>query len=157
MRAEEEYKKNGSLSFLLHDVSRRVARAFDKQMEPLGLTRSQWGVIIYVAREPGIAQTGLADKMEIGRMAVTGLVDRMESKGLVERRDDPKDRRIKRIFLSDSAREIIPKMQLSGELVGSGVFRGLTLEDRDHLVRCLLSIRDHARDLDTEVELERVG
>lgn len=157
MSSEENYKKNGSLSFLLHDVSRRVARAFDKQMEPLGLTRSQWCVIVYVARDPGIAQTGLADKLEIGRMAVTGLVDRMESKGLVERRDDPKDRRIKRIFLSDSAQEIIPKMQLFGELVDTGVFRGLTLEDRDHLVKCLLSIRDHTDDLESEVELVRVG
>ncbi len=155
MSSVEKYNKNGSLSLLLHDVSRRVARAFDKQMEPLGLTRSQWSVIVYVAREPGIAQTGLADKLEIGRMAVTGLVDRMESKGLVERRDDPKDRRIKRIFLSDSAKAIIPKMQQSGELVGSGVFRGLTLEDRDHLIKCLLSIRDRTDDFESLMALER--
>jgi DNA-binding MarR family transcriptional regulator len=155
MSSVEEYNKNGSLSLLLHDVSRRVARAFDKQMEPLGLTRSQWGVIIYVASEPGIAQTGLADKLEIGRMAVTGLVDRMESKGLVERRDDPKDRRIKRIFLSESARAIVPKMQQSGDLVGSGVFRGLSIEDRNHLIKCLLNIRDHTDDFENLMAMER--
>jgi len=150
MRVKEEYKKGRHLSFLLHDVSRRVSRAFDKQMEPLGLTRSQWGVIVYVAREPGIAQTGLADKLEIGRMAVTGLIDRMESKGMVERRDDPKDRRMKRIFLSDAAKEIIPKIQGAGDFVGSSVFNGLSPQDRDHLVNCLLSIRDNTDGIDLE-------
>jgi DNA-binding MarR family transcriptional regulator len=148
MSSEEQYKRNGNLSFLLHDVSHRVARVFDKQMEPLGLTRSQWGVIVYVGREPGIVQTKLAEKLEIGRMAVTGLIDRMELKGLVERKDDPDDRRTKRIYLSERARELIPSIQESGDFVGSKIFAGLTTEDREHLIYCLLSVRNQAEEFD---------
>ncbi len=151
MSSEEHYNNNGNLSFLLHDVSHRVSRVFDKQMDPLGLTRSQWGVLVYVARQPGIVQTQLAEKLEIGRMAVTGLIDRMEIKGLVERKEDSDDRRIKRIFLSTSAKQIIPSIEAAGELVGSRIFSGLTMEDRERLISCLLSVRDHAEEFDKEL------
>lgn len=151
MGSIEEYKKNGNLSFLLHDVSHRVSRVFDKQMDPLGLTRSQWGVLVYVARTPGMVQTQLAEKLEIGRMAVTGLIDRMEIKGLVERKEDADDRRIKRIFLSESARQIIPSIEAAGDLVGSRIFNGLSVEDRERLINCLLCVRDQAEEFDKEL------
>jgi MarR family transcriptional regulator for hemolysin len=151
MSSNEKYNNNGNLSFLLHDVSHRVSRVFDKQMDPLGLTRSQWGVLVYVARQPGIVQTQLAEKLEIGRMAVTGLIDRMELKGLVERKEDTDDRRIKRIFLSPSAKQIIPSIEAAGELVGSRIFSGLSMEDRNRLIGCLLSVRDQVEEFDKEL------
>ena len=156
MNSDQKYNNNGNLSFLLHDVSRRVARAFDKQMEPMGLTRSQWNVVVYVAREPGIAQSRLADKLSIGRMAVTGLIDRLEEKGFLERRDDASDRRVKRIYISDSAEEIIPKLQIAAETVGAAVFSGLSDPDRSELIRLLLSVKNQANQVDVSARPDHV-
>ena len=64
-----------------------------------------------VLRYPGITQVDLAEYIGVGRMAMSGLLDRMESKDLVSRSDDPSDKRVKRIFLTRNGKKLLPDMQ----------------------------------------------
>ena len=141
MAGMDENNNNDTISLLLHDVSHRVARAFDKRMEPLGLTRSQWGALVFIAREPGIAQTKLAGQLDIGRMAVTGLIDRMESKSLVRRDDDPNDRRIKRLYLCDKAVALLPTLRKEGSTMEDTLFADISTDEKELLMKSLVTIK----------------
>ena len=100
-----------ALGFLVYDVARGFTNAYSTLMSPLGLTRPQARVMACVLRYPGITQVDLAEYIGVGRMAMSGLLDRMESKDLVSRSDDPSDKRVKRIFLTRNGKKLLPDMQ----------------------------------------------
>ena len=54
----------------------------------------------------------LADDMNLGKVTLSGLIDRLEDVGMVERRADPGDRRIKRIFITKEGRRVIKEMRI---------------------------------------------
>ena len=95
------------LGFLVHDVSRLRRNVIDRALKPLGVTRSQWWVLAFLSRRDGITQVALAQEMDLGKVALGGLVDRLEAVALIERRGDRNDRRVKRIFLTKAGLKLI--------------------------------------------------
>jgi MarR family transcriptional regulator for hemolysin len=91
------------LLFLLHDVGRLLRVDADKRARAAGMTRAQWGILLWLERQPGMSQKELAELLEVEPISVARLVDRLEARGLVERRPDPKDRRIWRLHLGAPA------------------------------------------------------
>jgi MarR family transcriptional regulator for hemolysin len=87
------------LLFLLHDVARLVRVDADKRARAHGMTRAQWTILIWLKRRPGITQKELAELIEVEPITVARLIDRLEKSGMVERRPDPRDRRIWRLHL----------------------------------------------------------
>jgi DNA-binding MarR family transcriptional regulator len=87
------------LLFLLNDVARLLRVDADKRARAHGMTRAQWGILIWLERQPGITQKELAELLEVEPITVARLVDRLEARGMVERRPDPRDRRIWRLHL----------------------------------------------------------
>ena len=87
------------LLFLLHDVARLLRVDADKRARAHGMTRAQWGILIWLERQPGISQKELAELLEVEPITVARLIDRLEARGMVERRPDPRDRRIWRLHL----------------------------------------------------------
>jgi len=106
-----DIEADDNLGFLAHDTARAITQAYGTAMAPLGLTRPQVRVVVWVDHMPGITQADLADRLTTSPMALTGLLDRMESKDLVKRVDDPSDRRVKRIYLTDGALKLKPDME----------------------------------------------
>jgi DNA-binding MarR family transcriptional regulator len=90
-----------NFGWLTTDVARLMRTVFDRRVKALGLTRPQWLAIVRLKRRPGASQSELADMMEIERAPAGKIVDRLQERGWVERRPDPDDRRINRIFLTD--------------------------------------------------------
>src|SRR5580692_3618439 len=87
------------LGFLVHDVSRLRRRVVDRVLKPLDVTRSQWWVLAFLSRSDGMPQVALADELDLGKVALGQLIDRLEKAGFVSRRADEEDRRVKRAFL----------------------------------------------------------
>jgi MarR family transcriptional regulator for hemolysin len=87
------------LLFLLNDVARLLRVDADKRARAHGMTRAQWAILIWLERQPGISQKELAELLEVEPITVARLVDRLEARGMVERRPDPRDRRIWRLHL----------------------------------------------------------
>src|SRR5450432_3090225 len=89
------------------------------------MTRAQWGILIWLERQPGISQKELAELLEVEPITVARLVDRLEARGMVERRPDPRDRRIWRLHLLLPAhlvlREINQQRSEMAEMVTHGV------------------------------------
>lgn len=97
--------------FLLHDVARMMRTRFDKWARRYGLTRAQGVILFRLARQPGISQNEMAALLEVEPITVGRLVDRLEARGLVERRADPSDRRIRRLHLRAAAEPLVAKIE----------------------------------------------
>ena len=137
--AEQSFERN--LGFLLGDIARLTRISFDRRVLSLGLTRSQWWVLTYALREPGLTQSALAEHLEIGKVALGNLVDRLEAKGWVERRPDPRDRRIKRVYLTEAVKPIIDSMREPAEALFETTVSGLSKDERETLIELLLVVK----------------
>jgi DNA-binding MarR family transcriptional regulator len=105
------------LGFLIHDVSRLRRVLFDRTLRPLGASRSQWWVLAFLSRDDGMTQTKLAEELDMGKVGLGGLVDRLEGAGLVERRTEPGDRRAKRVYMTREGRRFVARnRQLDQEM-----------------------------------------
>lgn len=87
------------LLFLLHDVARLLRHESDKRAAMHGMTRAQWVILFWLERQPGLSQKELSEILEVEPITVARLIDRLEARGMVERRPDAKDRRIWRLHL----------------------------------------------------------
>lgn len=135
--------------FLVHDVSRMRRTLFDLQMKPLGVTRSQWSVLAFLSRDgnDGATQVDLARDMDVGKVTVGGLIDRLEASGHVRRQLDANDRRTRRIFITEQGFEIIKQMQTVGTILNESILAGVSDRDRKIAEATLSKVKDNIRDL----------
>jgi DNA-binding MarR family transcriptional regulator len=119
------------LGFLVHDVSRLRRTVVDKALAPLGITRSQWWVLTNLSRHDGegMMQTELAGVLDIGKVALGGLIDRLEANGYVVRVPDKLDRRLKRIEMTPAGVELLKKIQKRGESLNREMMTDIDTDD----------------------------
>lgn len=103
--------------FLIHDVSRLRRIVVDRALKPLGITRSQWWVLAFLSRRDGMTQTALAADLDLTKVAIGGLLDRMESVGYVQRRADNDDGRLRRVYLSRAGSKLVNTIRENVEAV----------------------------------------
>lgn len=88
-------------------LARLIRVEADKRARGHGMTRAQWGILIAVEKQPGLLQKELAEILEVEPISVARLVDRLEARGMVERRADPMDRRCWRLHVTEAARPLM--------------------------------------------------
>ncbi|WP_353928537.1 MarR family winged helix-turn-helix transcriptional regulator [Desulfofundulus kuznetsovii] len=84
---------------------RKVQRYYENNLAPYGITPVQFYVLNALWQNDGMKFKDLAKSVNIDGSTLTGILDRMERGGYVERRDDPEDRRSLLVFLTDKARK----------------------------------------------------
>jgi DNA-binding MarR family transcriptional regulator len=126
---------------LLHDVARLMRTQFDQRARARGMTRAQWHLLARVDRQPGLSQRELASILEVEPITVARLVDRLEQSGLLERRADPKDRRIWRLHNRPAARAVLEEINTYRESLIRDIDRNIGHAVREALVDALLGIR----------------
>ncbi|CDM25292.1 transcriptional regulator, MarR family [Castellaniella defragrans 65Phen] len=147
-QADQDALRTGiRLGYLIHDVSRMRRTAFDHLMKPLGVTRAQWWVLAHLSRQDGMAQTQLAAILDVGKASLGSLLDRLEATGFIERRPDAVDRRVKRVFLSRSSRQLLEELSEVEARFNEQILSGLSAEDRKSLIRMLTLIKNALSDL----------
>jgi len=129
------------IGFLIHDVSRLRRNTFDQFMKPLGVTRSQWWVIAHLSRKDGMMQTELAGLLDVGKVTLGGLVDRLEAGGWIDRRPAPGDRRVKNVFLTEKSLGLLKEMRTVEKALNQSVLKGFTAEERNQLADLLTRVK----------------
>ncbi|MHB1559051.1 MAG: MarR family winged helix-turn-helix transcriptional regulator [Isosphaeraceae bacterium] len=89
----------------------RLERCLSGELAAHGLTLAQFDVLMTLCHGEGITQQELAEWLLVTKANVVGLIDRVEAAGWVERRADPEDRRVKRLYLTDAGRKLARKAQ----------------------------------------------
>jgi DNA-binding MarR family transcriptional regulator len=129
------------LLFLLHDVARLVRIDADKRARAQGMTRAQWGILIWLERQPGISQKELSELLEVEPITVARLIDRLEGRGMVERRPDPRDRRIWRLHLRPPAHAALREINLQRAAMAGNVTAGIDRQTLDTMTEALLRMK----------------
>jgi DNA-binding MarR family transcriptional regulator len=86
-------KTEDCIFFQLSRASRAGARYWHKKVAEFGVTSAQALVLLFLLEEDRITSKYLGDKIEFDSATLTGLIDRLTKAGLIERRDNPEDRR----------------------------------------------------------------
>lgn len=133
MRTEAVLHLDPTLGFLLHDVARLLRKRFEQLAKHIGLTRTQWQTLAYLSRCEGTNQISLAEQLEIEPITLARVVDKLCARGLVERRADASDRRVKRLFLTDVSRPLLDEIRALGDATRSEALEGVPDVDRQRL------------------------
>jgi len=133
--------------FLIHDVSRLRRIVVDRALKPLGITRSQWWVLAFLSRRDGMTQTALAADLDLTKVAIGGLVDRIEQAGFVERRVDERDARARRVYLTDAGQKLVREIRKSVEAVESEILDALPNDELDAAAKTLVKLKRRLLDL----------
>jgi DNA-binding MarR family transcriptional regulator len=127
--------------FLLHDVARLLRVDADKRASVHGMTRAQWGILIWLERQPGLSQKELSELLEVEPITVARLIDRLEGRGMVERRPDPKDRRIWRLHLCEPAHPVLREIDRQRQEMRLLVTHGLDEATIETMTEALLTMK----------------
>lgn len=92
--------------FRLNALSRKISRMYNSRCLEHGITAAQTFVIFDVMEHPGTSVKDIASRIQLDSPGVTGLIDRLVKEDLVERKEDPEDRRSLRINLTQKGRDL---------------------------------------------------
>lgn len=93
--------------------------------------------------QEGLTQTELAKRLHVQPATVTKMLKRMEKAGFVNRRPDPEDQRVSRVFLTKAGHDIQSDLQHVWRTLEAEAFAGFTLEERVLLRRMFLQVREN--------------
>jgi MarR family transcriptional regulator, transcriptional regulator for hemolysin len=141
--------KQFRFGYLVHDVSRVRRTLMDQAMRPLGVTRSQWSVLSALSRggNNGMMQVDLARLLEVGKVTVGGLVDRLEATGHIERRADATDRRAKRVFITEQGFEVIRQMIIVAQKLNTRILKSVSAEHQQITEDVLFQVKQNMREI----------
>jgi MarR family transcriptional regulator, transcriptional regulator for hemolysin len=126
-----------NLGFLLKDVSRLWVRYFESLADQIGMTLTQAKVLVFLSRNEGCTQARLAELCDTDPMTLVRVLDRMEKDGFLERRPDPSDRRVYRLFLKPASDPILAEITRIGDRARGEALAGLSTEERTQLIALL--------------------
>lgn len=129
------------IGYTITDVARLMRTVFERRVRALGLTRAQWLVIARVRRRPGLSQSEIADLLEIEKASAGRLIDRMQAKGWLERRDDRNDRRVYRVHLTRKAERIHASIWPLAEATVDEALGDLSSEERRRLAGLMTRVK----------------
>lgn len=85
-----------------HAVSR-----FTVQMESVGITPIQWAALLTTRQRPGLDQSTLSREICIDTSTVAGVLDRLETRGLIQRKASPEDRRLRLLYVTEEGQALL--------------------------------------------------
>jgi DNA-binding MarR family transcriptional regulator len=142
------------LGYLIHDVSRLRRMMFDRALAPLGITRSQWWVLAFISRKDGLPQVQLAKELDVGKVAVGALIDRLETSGFVIRQADPVDRRIKRVYVTKQARGFLEKLRKETDKFNERIVNGIDRKQLEGAAEALVAMKHNLLAMSDGTEAE---
>ena len=131
-----------SLAFLLSQVGIHASRRFAERIATVDLNPPLFRVLNLVAAAEGRSQQAIAAAIEIPPSRMVALVDELEQRGLVERRPDPEDRRVRALFLTAKGKRCLARGRKIAADHEQELTAGMSAVDRKRLVALLQKIVD---------------
>lgn len=137
----KDLNSNLRFGFLVHDVSRMRRIVVDRALKPLGVTRSQWWVLAFLSRRDGMTQTALAVELDLTKVAIGGLIERLEATELVVRRSDVADARARRVYLTSAGTRLVNNIRENVDRVEIEILAGVSDTELSAAASTLLKIK----------------
>jgi len=136
---------NAGIARLLLRVAREVRTVADHGLEPLGLTMQQAELLMRADAHDGINARQLTPLLLTDEAGVSRLVARLESKGLVRRRANDRDRRTRTLELTPVGRALVTKMLRRRATADRRLRAGISDDELARLRATLLRLSDNMR------------
>jgi len=121
------------IGYTITDVGRLLRTVFERRVRAFGLTRAQWLIIARLHRRPGLSQSEIADLLEIEKAPAGRLIERMEAKNWLQRRNDDRDRRINRLYLTGKGNRLHAAIWPIAEATVDAALADLSADERRRL------------------------
>ena len=132
-----------SVGFTISTTGYAIARRFRELLAPLGLEPRDFALLRTVATSPGVTQQAIGERMGVKPSRMVAFVDALEQRGLLERRQNPQDRRARELFLTEQGRDVLQRafaIAVSHEQLLSG---DLSEDEREQLMELLARVGSH--------------
>lgn len=143
-------KDSATLGYLISEVGKLFKRRFEEEARVHGITLPQWRTLAVISRSEGTTQAALAAAIDSDPMTMSGILDRLEKRGLVERFPDPRDSRAKAARLTAAGTEMVS----TAREVGMGIYRqsmeGISVTQQQRLAVALTRVRDNLNGMSAE-------
>jgi MarR family transcriptional regulator, transcriptional regulator for hemolysin len=122
-------------------LARRLRQAVDGELHKFGLTDATWRPLAYVGRlGGGVRQKELATALGIEGPSLVRLLDNLERRGLIERREDENDRRARGIHLTRAGRDLAVRVAKVGTELQLRLLASVPAQDLETCQRVLATI-----------------
>jgi DNA-binding MarR family transcriptional regulator len=135
--AQEASDAKRNIALRLTVLARLMRNRFDREVAGLGVTRSQWSMIVVVARNPGATQRTIAEALEMSEASAGRLIDRLCAEGLLQRQERHDDRRARAVYLTKAAEPLLAQLSDIGKAGEHRIFRNFSEEDLTSLEHLL--------------------
>ncbi|MUN41580.1 MarR family winged helix-turn-helix transcriptional regulator [Actinomadura litoris] len=123
----------GGAAFLLAQLGAHAAGRFAERIDGLDLTPAQAGLLRLVADTPGRSQRELADALGMPPSRFVPFADELEERGLIERRRNPRDRRLYALHLTDSGVALLAELREAAAAHEQQICQALSPDERRQL------------------------
>ena len=135
-----------------------IARALDSisniEFKELELTKGQYLYVVRICENPGIIQEQLLDLIKVDRSTATRAIQKLEQHGFVEKHSDPDNKKIKRIYPTEKARQVYPLIIRENDYSNDVALKGFSDEETVHVLIYLQRIR---KNIETDWESVKKG
>ena len=103
-RGNERFR---GLALTLSSIGYAVSRRFQGALQPFELHPREFAVLRTVAMAGGQSQQQLSERLQIPRSRMVAIVDQLQTRGLLARRADANDRRVRQLHLTDAGHTLL--------------------------------------------------
>jgi MarR family transcriptional regulator for hemolysin len=116
--------------FAVARVTRRWRKLLDERLKDLGVTQARWTTMVYLQRGgEGLTQRELASVMAIENPTLVRLLDSLEEQGLIQRRLCQKDRRARRLHLTEAGESFMDDLNARAKKLRDEMLDGVSEND----------------------------
>ena len=130
-----------SVGFLISQLGFFSSRGFMEALAPVGIDPREFLLMRFVATDEGQSQQALAERLGIPASRMVALVDHLEASGLVERRPDPEDRRVRGLYLTRKGRGALERAGKIAIDYETRLCAGINREERELLIDLLQKLQ----------------
>lgn len=134
---------NQQISLALVDSARLLREAFEHAYRDMKLSWPQIRIMARILTQEGIAQTELGAQLEFDPMTISRQIDRLTDLGLVERRTEARDRRLRKLYLTPQSRDMQEVILSRGQDVLKQALKGFDDDQQKALLGMLMTITDN--------------
>jgi DNA-binding MarR family transcriptional regulator len=132
-----------SVGFTISTIGYALAQAFRELLEPLGLEPKVFALLASVASSEGVTQQAIAERMRVAPSRMVAFVDSLEERGLLERRQNPDDRRARALYLTPAGRELLDRAFAVANEREQRLTSDLSDEEREQLLELIGRVGAH--------------
>ena len=123
-----------TLAYVSAHLSRVLANRLREELAPLGLLPAQFTALAEIARDEGLTQKQLVERLDLEQPGVARTLTTMEKDGWIARRTID---RVQGLYLTDRARDVLPRALAVVQSLNRDALRDLSRTEREHLLDAL--------------------